>query len=167
MKKVLDIIKKIIFIITDVLITLLIIVWLYYIFQVNINKVEKEKVFNHNIFIVETGSMADAININDLIIVKQTENINQNDIIAFKQDGDLIVHRIVEKKNDEIITKGDANNQEDEPIKTEQVIGKVVKVFSFRSIILIILSIIILNIFLVLIKELGKIKERPKINNEK
>ena len=36
-----------------------------------------------------------------------------------------MAHRVVEISDDEIITKGDANNTADEPISREQVVGRV------------------------------------------
>ena len=170
MKKTFDIIQKIIFILTDIIIILLLGIWLYYTFQVHINKMPKEEVFNYTTFIVNTGSMADAININDIILVKRTKNIKENDIIAFKQDNGLIVHRVISVNKEAIITKGDANNQEDEPINLEQIIGKVIKVIPTKNIVLIILGIILLNIFLAILKEIwikDDFKERQKISNEK
>lgn len=153
MKKTFDIIQKIIFITTNIIIIFLLFIWIYYAFQVNVNKVKKEEVFNYNLFLVNTGSMQNAININDIIIVKRTTELKENDIIAFKQDGQLIVHRIIEKRQNEILTKGDANNQSDEHIKHEQVIGKVIKIIPLRNIIQLIIVIVGINIILGVIEK--------------
>ena len=44
-----------------------------------------------------------------------------------KQDGNLITHRVKRIAEDKVITKGDANNAEDEPIKKEDIVGKVIR----------------------------------------
>ena len=153
MKKTFDIIQKIIFITTNIIIIFLLFIWIYYALQVNVNKVKKEEVFNYNLFLVNTGSMQNAININDIIIVKRTPELKENDIIAFKQDGQLIVHRIIEKSQNEILTKGDANNQVDEPIKYEQIIGKVIRIIPLKTIIQLIIVIVGINIILGVIEK--------------
>lgn len=170
MKKTFDIIQKIIFILTDIIIILLLAIWTYYTFQVHINKVPKEEALNYTAFVVNTGSMADVININDIILVKKTKTVKENDIIAFKQDDELIVHRIINVNEEGIITKGDANNQEDEPIGLEQIIGKVIKVIPVPNIVSIIFGIILLNVLLAIVKEIwikDNFKERQKTSNEK
>ena len=139
MKKILNIIKKTINILTNLTIIFFVIIWIYYTYQLNIKKVEEEKIFDYSLFIVTTGSMQNAININDIIVVKKTQNIEKGDIIAFEEDESLIVHRIIKKTQEEIITKGDANNQEDEPIMYEQIIGKVIYIIPLDIIILIFL----------------------------
>lgn len=170
MKKTFDIIQKIIFILTDIIIILLLAIWTYYTFQVHINKVPKEEVFNYTVFVVSTGSMENTINVNDVILVERTKNVKEKDIIAFKQDNGLIVHRIISINDEGIITKGDANNHEDEPINLEQIIGKVIKVIPAKNIVLIILGIILLNVLLAIVKEIwikDNFKERQKISDEK
>lgn len=170
MKKAFDIIQKIIYIITNIIIIFLLIIWLYYIFQVHVNKANKEEAFSHTLFIVNTGSMEDTIGINDIILVERTKNIEENDIIAFKQDGIFIVHRIVNINQDEIVTKGDANNQVDKPIKYEQVIGKVIGVVPIGFVILIIILIIGFNILLSFLEKYidrnTNKEERRKTKNE-
>lgn len=79
--------------------------------------------------IVVTGSMAEAININDLVLIKNCEEYNINDIIMFKRNSNFVTHRIVEKTEEGFITKGDANNAEDEwVVKENEIVGKSVYV---------------------------------------
>lgn len=82
--------------------------------------------FGYTYFEILTGSMRDEININDYVFVKITEDVKENDIISFYSDNDVITHRLMEINDDELITKGDANNTEDLPISKNDVIGKVV-----------------------------------------
>lgn len=75
--------------------------------------------------IVVTGSMADTININDLVLIKNHEEYNINDIIMFRRNNNFITHRIVDKTEEGFITKGDANNTEDEwVIAEDEIVGK-------------------------------------------
>lgn len=86
--------------------------------------------FGYSIFEVQTGSMADAINAGDCIIVKRTQKVKLNDIITYKKSGEFITHRVIEVYNGTYITKGDANNAKDEPIDQKQIVGKVVNIWS-------------------------------------
>lgn len=76
--------------------------------------------------IVLTGSMEPTLNVNDLVIVKKTDNIEIGDIVVFQQGNDLIIHRVIEKNVEEnrIVTKGDANNVDDGNIPMSAVKGK-------------------------------------------
>ena len=145
--------KKIFNIASKIILIFLITVLLLYLFEI---KVMREKYFNffgYSFFEVLTGSMEDTINIGDLVVVKITKDIEVNDIIAFKQEGNLIIHRVINIKDNEIITKGDANNEEDTPIKEEQIIGKecfkIKKFKIWKEIVIIILLVTMLLICLV------------------
>ncbi len=70
---------------------------------------------------VVTKSMTPHIRRGDAVVIKKINNkteIKQGDIISFYQDGREIVHRLVDIREEEekrcYITKGDANNTEDE-----------------------------------------------------
>lgn len=85
----------------------------------------------HKSYSVISDSMNPTIKKNALVYVKKDnnpsiENYQLGDIIAVnKNEGIPLMHRIVEIKDDLIITKGDANLDNDEPINIDQVIGKV------------------------------------------
>lgn len=86
--------------------------------------------FGYRILEVASGSMQPTLDLNDVLLVKVNEkDLKQDDIIAYKTEESIITHRIVMINNDDLIVKGDANNTVDSPIKKDQVIGKVVKVF--------------------------------------
>lgn len=122
MKKIL---KKIDFFTLSLLIILIIVSCCYA--QIKLFNKEYINFCGYTIFQVITGSMEDTIKIKDIVIVKLTqEELNQKDIITYKSGENFITHRIIRIENDEIITKGDANNSEDNPIKKDDVVGKVV-----------------------------------------
>ncbi len=86
--------------------------------------------FGYSIFEVQTGSMAETINAGDCIIVSLTKKVKLNDIVTYKSGNDYITHRIIEVYNGTYVTKGDANNAKDKPIDQNQIIGKVVGIWS-------------------------------------
>lgn len=111
--------------------TLILIVLIYNYVQTKILRKDYCNFFGYTAFKVVSGSMADTINIGDIVIVKienDKNNINTNDIIVFKQDEYVITHRVINIDGDRILTKGDANNTEDKTIERDQIIGKVTKV---------------------------------------
>ena len=74
--------------------------------------------------------MSPTIEKGDMILVKLDTDYNVGDIISFKDNGTIITHRIIEINDNNYVTKGDANNTADNPIKENQIIGKTVKIAS-------------------------------------
>lgn len=110
---------------------IIVILLLYGTFQTEVQKKDYSNIFGYTVFQVSTGSMSGTIEVEDIIIVKILDNeeeLKENDIIVFKQDKNIITHRLIEIKENELITKGDANNAQDKPIQKNQVIGKVIKI---------------------------------------
>lgn len=84
-------------------------------------------VFGWSWSVVISGSMEPNISVNDLVIAHRQGSYEEKDIIVFKKADTAVVHRIIEKNQDEYITKGDNNNTPDQnPVKPEMVVGKVV-----------------------------------------
>ena len=84
--------------------------------------------FGYSIFTVATGSMEPAISQNDIIIIKAKDDYFEKEIVTFKSDKAYVTHRIIEKRGDTFVTKGDANNTKDVEIEKSSIIGKVVKI---------------------------------------
>lgn len=85
--------------------------------------------FGYSFFEIKSASMAETIDIGDCIIVKLTKRVKLKDIITYELDGEYVTHRITEVRNGSYITRGDANNTEDDkPVSRDQVVGKVVKI---------------------------------------
>jgi signal peptidase I len=108
------------------IISILTILGIYYMIQIKILKKDYANIYGYTFFEVATGSMADTINIGDVVIVKINDEIQENDIIVYKEENSFITHRIIEINEESIITRGDANNSEDKPIQANQILGKVV-----------------------------------------
>lgn len=127
-------IKKIINLIVNILLTIIIFVAIFLVYCTIQTKVENNdypNIFGYTYFKVVTGSMADTINVGDVVIVKIKDNkttLKEDEIIVFKQDNNMITHRIIKINKDKIITKGDANNVVDEPITEDNVIGTVINI---------------------------------------
>lgn len=68
-------------------------------------------------YVVLSGSMEPKIQTGSLCFINKNtsfDSIKENDVIAFKLSGDVLVtHRVVEKTNDGLVTKGDANEVND------------------------------------------------------
>lgn len=94
----------------------------------NIFSMNNKSLFGFRIYRVISGSMQPALQIGDVIIVKKSNNYYERDIITYSNGLTTITHRIIAINNDEVITKGDANEVDDKPINKEQIVGK----FFFR-----------------------------------
>lgn len=75
-----------------------------------------------------SGSMSPVINVGDIVFIKDVsmDDIEINDVIAYDLGESVIVHRVVERTEDGLITKGDAVSQKDaNVVKEENINGKV------------------------------------------
>jgi signal peptidase len=125
--------KKTILILLDmiiVIVSILIFLALVYVFQTRIQHKSYSNIFGFTAFRVATGSMENTIEVGDIVITKLDTPVNLNDIIVFQENNYFITHRLITILDDELITKGDANNSEDKAIEKKQVIGKVVVIIS-------------------------------------
>lgn len=123
--------KKIINIALDVLIVLfglILAISIYNNIQIQVLGNKYSNFFGYSTFEVQTGSMADTINIGDWIIVKNSPTIKLNDIVTYQKNNEFITHRVVELYKNSFVTKGDANSGKDDAITRDQIVGKVVKI---------------------------------------
>lgn len=118
---------------------LLILLLIYTINIVIYRVIYKDKLprfFNYYIFNVTSGSMEKEINVGDYIIVKKTNDVKVNDIVTYQKDNYFITHRIIEINGNKVVTKGDANNINDDEISKSDIIGKYIcksKLIGFLS----------------------------------
>ncbi len=105
---------------------------IFFIIFLNFLSVKSDKFFDIigiRAYTVLSGSMEPELHPGDVTIIvnKNKVNLNKNDVITFKTDNSIITHRIIEKKDEGYVTKGDNNNVIDSFIvKPENIIGKVV-----------------------------------------
>ena len=87
------------------------------------------ELFGYSAFNVATGSMEPTIKQNDIIIVKMNDKYEIDDIITFEKDNAYIKHRVIMINDNNVITKGDANNTNDVAIDKKLILGRVIKIF--------------------------------------
>lgn len=102
---------------------------------------------NISILQVNSGSMSPQILEKDFIIIMKLKEYKVGDIITFyNKESKLVTHRIIYKngRDNVLTTKGDFNNTEDDDnIKNENILGKVILHFSLVDIFIVILIIVI------------------------
>ena len=126
--KILKIIKKVIVNLIIFVLSIIAVLVIWGFIQLNIQNKEYINIFGYSILSTETGSMSPIIEKGDIIIIKIGDEIKENDIITYKKDNVLITHRIEQIQGNTIITRGDYNNIQDEPIEKSQVIGKAIHI---------------------------------------
>lgn len=138
-----------------IIVTIVIAIGFYYIYQLKIAKNDYANLFGYTFFEVATASMYPTIEIGDVVIVRITKDVEQNDIIVYTDGESIITHRLIEKNDNGLIAKGDANNSEDKPINENMVLGKVIKIIPklgtwrkvFTSTEIVVLIIILITLF--------------------
>lgn len=82
--------------------------------------------FGYGISVVLSGSMEPAVSVDDLVVIKAGNDYGVGDVVAYNDGYAMVLHRLVELDEESAVTKGDANNVADEPIKREAIAGKMV-----------------------------------------
>ena len=86
--------------------------------------------FGYGGAVIVSGSMEDALGVNDFVITKAEDEYSVGDIITFYHGGVYITHRIVLVSGETYATKGDANAvQDDFSVHKSDVVGRVVCVW--------------------------------------
>ena len=96
-----------------------------FVYTQNAKGLLKDKIpmpFGYGMSVVLSGSMESRLSVDDLVIIKATDNYN----VIFQDGNSLVIHRIIEIDGDTVTTKGDANNTADEPINKSQIKGVLV-----------------------------------------
>lgn len=110
--------RNILKIVNNALFIIIIIILAGYFVLRMLNKIE--------IYGVTTGSMENNIHAGDYILIIRKNDYNIGDIVTYKKSDYFITHRIVKKNNNIFVTKGDANNLEDDAINISDIEGKVI-----------------------------------------
>jgi signal peptidase len=82
--------------------------------------------FGYGLSVVLSGSMSPTLQVDDLVLIHQTQDVSVGDIIVYQQNNSLIIHRVISRDGDTLVTQGDANNTADQPIHISQVKGRYV-----------------------------------------
>ena len=126
-KKIQNVFKIVVDILTFLVFLLLILI-IFSKFKMVVSDKDYFDMFGYSLFSVATGSMEPTIKQNDIIVVHKQNNYKVDDIVTFKSEKAYVTHRIVTKRGNTIVTKGDANNSKDVAIERKDIIGKVVKI---------------------------------------
>ncbi len=98
------------------------------VYSINASKLAGDAIpmpFGVGAAVVLSGSMEPELSTGDLLIVVERDAYAVGDVVVFQDGGTAITHRIVSMNGDEVITRGDANNTDDEPIRLKQIKGEV------------------------------------------
>ncbi len=81
-------------------------------------------------FKAKGGSMSPFIRNGDILeIIPVKRKINLGDVVLYHSSyGNTVVHRVIQRNKESIITKGDSVPSSDQPIFSKQVLGRVVAV---------------------------------------
>lgn len=121
-------VKRIIKVIITVLLFIILSFNIFNFVSINILKNKLPTINGYAYLEVVSGSMEPKISIGDMIIIDtKVEKYQKNDIVTFEDiNGSFVTHRILEINDNEVITKGDANNTIDEAINKDSIVGKYV-----------------------------------------
>jgi signal peptidase len=78
---------------------------------------------------ITSGSMWPVLKKGDLVFIQgvhSKDDIEVDDVIVYRNPQGFTIHRVMKLNENNLITKGDANNISDAPIKYEDVVGKAV-----------------------------------------
>lgn len=80
---------------------------------------------------ITSGSMWPVLQEGDLIFIQGVakKDIHEGDIIVWRNPNGFTIHRVLKLNEDTLVTKGDANFTEDDPVKYEDIVGKTYQVF--------------------------------------
>ena len=76
---------------------------------------------------ITSGSMWPSFKKGDLVFIKGISSKNEvalGDVIVYENELGFTIHRVVELKEDTLVTRGDANNISDVPISYDKIVGK-------------------------------------------
>lgn len=91
------------------------------VFIINLLSIFNFSFFGFRIFRVGSGSMEPNLKVNDIVIIRKVDDYKVNDIVTYNNNNEeYITHRIIRVNDDEVVTKGDSNNKEDNPIKRKK-----------------------------------------------
>ena len=79
---------------------------------------------------ITSGSMWPVLHKGDLILIEAVgkDDLKKGDIIVWQNNKGFTIHRIAKLNEKNLVTKGDANFTEDEPIAYSDVIGRIVEI---------------------------------------
>lgn len=74
---------------------------------------------------VTSWSMFPTIHKGDLIEIEPAASLRVGDVVVFRRGAALVCHRVTGLSSQEILTSGDSSTEPDEPVRRENLLGKV------------------------------------------
>lgn len=138
--------------ISDIIIIVLFLILVMFMYSKFVSKDKLPNIFGYSVLRIVSGSMEPKYHVGDYIIIKKQDKYKVDDVVTYIDDYDnYVTHRIVEIDDTDVITKGDANNIEDEKFDIVNIQGKVVyKLPSFISKLNVVTILIIIGTILVM-----------------
>lgn len=125
---------------------------LFTFFVIGIMKKDYVNIFGYTYLVIDTDSMLGTFDVGDLVFIKLDNDVVVDDIISYRRDGEeIVIHRLVQRFGNKLITKGDANSSIDQAITKDMVIGIVKGSLSLKFVFKCITLFLISFIFWVLI----------------
>ena len=76
--------------------------------------------------VVLSGSMEPTLHVNDLVFVREAASCEPGDIVIWQSGRTLTIHRVQRVGEDSFVTRGDANNTDDEPVPLSALRGRLI-----------------------------------------
>ncbi|HEY4479718.1 MAG TPA: signal peptidase I [Candidatus Paceibacterota bacterium] len=80
---------------------------------------------------ITSGSMWPALHIGDLVFIQRVAkaDIKVGDIVVWQNPNGFTIHRVKELRENDLVTKGDANFTDDPAVKYEDVVGRTYQIW--------------------------------------
>ena len=104
-------------------------VFLIFLLLINFLITLNVSIFGYRIYKVSSKSMEPTLKYNDFILIKNKSSFKEKDIITFKVENKYLTARVVEINGNNITTKGDAIEFNNDSISKDKVVGKFVYKF--------------------------------------
>lgn len=99
---------------------------IYNFVEVNVLNKDLATVNGYAVLEVVSGSMEPEIYIGDIVVIDtKVKEYKIGDIVTFYDtEGSFVTHRIISIEGDQMVTRGDNNNVDDNPTNTSEIVGK-------------------------------------------
>ncbi len=87
--------------------------------------------FGFGTSVVLSGSMEPTLSVNDLVVIRAADRYDVGDVVVYQTGHSLVIHRIVRLEDGAVVTRGDANNAEDDAVELSAVKGRMVLAVPF------------------------------------
>lgn len=120
--------------------------------------------------VVLSGSMEPTLSVNDLVFVVADDSVSVGDVIVYQSGDSLVIHRVTDIGDGYVVTRGDANNADDDAVSVEAVKGRMAFAIPFVGILIRLIQTVpgtlVMIALAVLLMNLSWKKEREEDNRE-